>query len=824
MAGFEQFAKVEEPAGFDQFDESSGFDQFSRVEKPRNPVADVGSGINKTLIQVAGFPVDLANKALGVIGLGSDTPFLGTKSLEEFAGDVGAINVGLPETRAERVGKVVGSAVPGVGIVGGLAKATSMTAPILQGFRAAPGTFAATEAIAATGSAIGGEVGREQGEVGEVIGQIIGGIGAPFAVSTAAKLPTFRLAEKAIRPFTKTGGVNVAGEVIQRGVKDKALTVSLAEQADLLPGQKLTLGGQAGSSRLLSIEKAVARKLPELADDIARNEAETNLAIRKALETSGDVDNTVLFFEGQKIRVENALRARMSAAVSKMDESVSKLSPKATRADASRIISRELEDALSDARVQEKEIWSSLDGTQKLGLTETRQVFDEFITKETPLPAFVKSALKGKKLPDGSRKIKIMDFKDVRELRSKILRVQSSFRSQGNAEEAFILQQINKGILKDISNSNLGPDFSNAVTYSRSLNDKFTRGSVGNVLRFSPRGGRAVPPELVSEELLSTTAPKAATATRAARTATGDNQAMEDALVDSVKTKLFKSTGEFDSAAAKSFVEKKGELLNEFPGLKNQIEDAVDSVAARDVLERRIATAKIGLEDKRRSAAAIVLGANPDKRLNAILINPKRTRMLAQAVRVAKKDPAAIEGLQDAYNTELFRRGQTSRDDAFSNKILSGRSMRTFLNETKDDVVASGLYTKEDISRLNTIINTAERLEKQVLARPESAEIIASDASMIEDFILRVVGANIGAKFASGSGAPFVAAQAGSRFTRTIVEKLPFDKVTQILGEAVRNPEMMKDLLTRPTSFQAKREGLKRLNAWIATLGPTEEQ
>jgi hypothetical protein len=46
------------------------------------------------------------------------------------------------------------------------------------------------------------------------------------------------------------------------------------------------------------------------------------------------------------------------------------------------------------------------------------------------------------------------------------------------------------------------------------------------------------------------------------------------------------------------------------------------------------------------------------------------------------------------------------------------------------------------------------------------------------------------------------------------------------LGEAVRNPEMMKDLLTRPTSFQAKREGLKRLNAWIATLGPveTEEQ
>lgn len=789
----------------------------------RNPVADIGSGINKTLISVAGFPVDLANKLLGTVGLGSEKPFLGTESLTEIAGEAGAVNVGLPETRAERVGRVMGSAVPGVGIIGGLAKGTAMTAPILQGFRAAPGTFAATEGIAATGSAIGGEIGREQGPVGEVIGQIVGGIAAPQTLSTVAKLPTFRLASKVSRPFRKEGATNVAGEVVQRGVQDRDLTISLAESADLIPGEKLTLGGKAASSRLLSLEKAVAKKLPEVADDMARNEAETNLAIRKALETAGDVDNTVAFFEAQKFRVQNALNARMAAAVTKMDESVSKLSPKASRADASRIISRELEDALKDARIQEKDIWNSLDGTQKIGLPATRKAFDDFITKETPLPSFVRSSLKGKKLPDGTRKTKIMDFKDVRELRSKILRVQNSFRAQGNAEEAFVLGQINKGILEDISGSNLGPDFSNAVTYSRQLNDKFTRGPVGSVLRFSSRGGRAVSPELVAEDLLSTTAPKASQAVRATRNAVGSNEALEDALAESMKRKLFKDNGEFDATAARSFVESKGELLDEFPGLKNQIVNASDDVVARQGLESRIANAQTGLLDKRRSAAAIVLGANPDKRLNAILVNPKRKIMLAQAVRVSKKDPAAFEGLQDAYNKELFKRGQTAREDAFSNKVLSGRSMRTFFNETKDDILASGLYTKQDLTRLNRIINTAERLEKQIIARPESAQIIASDASLIEDFIVRVIGANIGAKFAGGTGAPLVAAQAGSRVTRTLVEKLPFDRVTQVLGEAVKNPALMKDLMTRPTNFQAKREGLKRLNAWIATLGPIEE-
>ena len=626
------------------------------LSSSRNPISDFGSGVNKTLLSVATFVPDLSSKLMGLVT--GQEPYDFNQKAEEIAGDIGLVNQGMPESRAERVGKIAGTAIPGIGAIGGLAKASSLTAPILQGFRAAPKTFATTEAVSAIGSGIGGEIGREQGETQELIGQVVGGIAAPYTLSTLAKMPTFRLLRKASKPFTKTGAKDVAGGVVQKGVKDKALTVNLANEANLLPGEKLTLGGKAGSSRLLSLEKAVARKLPEIADEMSKNEAETNRVIRNALKTGGDIDNTVMFFEAQKFRVENALRARMAGAVKKANKSIAKLKAGSSRAQASRIISNELEDALKDARIQEGQIWNNLDGTQNLSLPATRQVFDEFITKETPIPSFVRDSLKGKK-------VKIKTFKDVRELRSKILRVQTFARSQGNAEEAFLLQQINKGILEDIASSNLGPDFSNAVSYSRSLNDKFTKGTVGNLMRFSTRGGRAVSPELISEDLLSTTAPKAAQGVRAVRAAVGSNEALEDGILDSVKAKLFKGTGEFDEAAAKKFVESKGELLNEMPGLKGQIIDAATDINARNVLEGRISKAKVGLLDRRRSAAAVLLGANPEKRLVSILNHPKRKQMLAQIVRTAKKDPAAIEGLQDAYNVEIFKRAKTSRNDAF---------------------------------------------------------------------------------------------------------------------------------------------------------------
>ena len=161
----------------------------------RNPIGDLASGVNKTLISAVTAIPDISSQVMGAVT--GQEPYSFNKKAEAIAGDAGLVNQGLDESRAERIGKIGGTAVLGVGAIGSLAKATSLVAPILQGFRAAPKTFAATETIAAGGSAIGGEIGRTYGETEELIGQVVGGITAPFTLSTAAKMPTFRLLRKA---------------------------------------------------------------------------------------------------------------------------------------------------------------------------------------------------------------------------------------------------------------------------------------------------------------------------------------------------------------------------------------------------------------------------------------------------------------------------------------------------------------------------------------------------------------------------------------------------------------------------------------------------
>ena len=90
---------------------------------------------------------------------------------------------------------------------------------------------------------------------------------------------------------------------------------------------------------------------------------------------------------------------------------------------------------------------------------------------------------------------------------------------------------------------------------------------------------------------------------------------------------------------------------------------------------------------------------------------------------------------------------------------------------------------------------------------------------MLSNFLQRVVGANIGGALGQGSGAPLVAAGAGSKLVRNFFDKLPAAKVTEILKEAANNPALMANLLEKPTSIQKQRELLRQLNGFLVNAG-----
>ncbi len=803
------------------------------------PVQFAG-GFNETLANIAGFPVDVANKALGLVGLGVERPIGGSQQLTELGREVGAIEPeGLPETGFQRAGQITAASLPAFGAVGTaarLGRTGGFFQPIVESFRQAPRAFTAQEAASVAGAATLGEVGRAatgDSDAGQVIGEIMGGITAPAALAVAAKAPTLNIIREATRPFRKGASKQTAAQVVQGVVPDPGRTIVRSDDFQDIPGTAFTLGQKAGSDRLITLEKAVSRKVPELAEDMLQNEAQTNRALRSALNSFGErnpgqtrITATQEFFEGQKARVKNALNARMAGAVKSMRERIDALKPDSTRSDISRLINDELEDALKDARGQEKAIWESLDETAEMALRNVKDAADEFIGDQTPIPDFVRNFL-------DFDDVKVDNFKNIKEFRTKLLRAQRFARANGQADTAFFLQRINDGLLDDINASALSDDFGVAVDFSRELNNRFTRGRVGEALRFAPKGGRAIEPERVSETLFPTGSPVRATeglrATRQAVSAMPGVESpvrqseIEDNVARLIRTRIFKGTGEFDKAAAKSLVERKDEFLSQFPDLKRQVQAALDDEANVSQLERRVKTAQKTLKDSRKSALGLVLNAGDrvDDIVPNILNSPNRKRLLAQAARNTRKDRQAFKGLQDGYVDELFNRGLSGQADVNGDRILSGARLREFFKTTVQDVKNSGLFKAEELKRLDTIIKNAELLEQVGTSQKIAERALADNTNLLEDFLVRAMGANLGARFAGqniGAGS-LVSAEAGSKVARRIVEKLPQEKTIEILAEAVKDETLMKELLRLPLTPALKQKGLARLHAWMAGLG-----
>ncbi|MBI2240287.1 MAG: hypothetical protein HYU59_05725 [Magnetospirillum gryphiswaldense] len=222
-------------------------------------VADQGArGIADGALNIAGLPVDAANALLGLVGLGSDQPFMGSKSLKNSVNawnNLTADTIGAERPRAEpdnlaerfthRVGEEVGAmAVPAAGIVGkasqvGVQGARQMS-PLARAFvepaAVNPGRFINQETAAAVGAGTGAAIANEatraagykDGSTGHLVGDLAGALTGGLSVGVARHVG------------------NKAGEVLNamRGAPDytdqvvrDTVTDQIAEAAGLRPTQ-----------------------------------------------------------------------------------------------------------------------------------------------------------------------------------------------------------------------------------------------------------------------------------------------------------------------------------------------------------------------------------------------------------------------------------------------------------------------------------------------------------------------------------------------------------------------------------------------------------
>ena len=125
----------------------------------------------------------------------------------------------------------------------------------------------------------------------------------------------------------------------------------------------------------------------------------------------------------------------------------------------------------------------------------------------------------------------------------------------------------------------------------------------------------------------------------------------------------------------------------------------------------------------------------------------------------------------------------------------------------------------EEIKRLEQVTDTAKRLEKAIGTGRNIEQVLDESPDALVDLVSRIIGANIGAQGAAGStGAPLVAAGAGSRYMRNLTNRIPMNRTRDVLAQAVLDRDIMRDLLTKVKTPQQAEALRRRMNAWMVNL------
>jgi len=188
-------------------------------------------------------------------------------------------------------------------------------------------------------------------------------------------------------------------------------------------------------------------------------------------------------------------------------------------------------------------------------------------------------------------------------------------------------------------------------------------------------------------------------------------------------------------------------------------------------------------------------------------------------VRLVSDDPAAKAGLRRAFFDEGLIRAKAGYDDVLGDHFLAPAKLRDYFNGNRDLFLKSGLYSVEELGRVDKIIRIAELV--QVQAMPQfgkamtNAELQVTTAYQI---VGQIVGARIGRIFGTIQSAG-MGARVGRGVGGFISEKLGGGKLVALLEESLVDPEVARDLLMK-VNEATEQMIIRRLRSYLANLGP----
>jgi hypothetical protein len=456
-------------------------------------------------------------------------------------------------------------------------------------------------------------------------------------------------------------------------------------------------------------------------------------------------------------------------------------------------------------------------------------------------------------MDDPAGEVTPLTLTEIQEARQEALSLGRSLRSSGDDSTARIAYAFADGLLDDLNGLEAVADasYQTARSYSRALNDTFTRTFAGDILGTAKTGEARIAPELLANRVLAggvdptllrvnqlkniatfmrTEGVPGATPEETLNTVSGS---IED-MLRNVRAEAYREvrdpetgaiTPRIDETALRGWLGKNKELLGEdgFAALRRDLEDSEKA----EVILRQTQ-----LKNKKRT-----------KRLNSMKvfqdILPQTTDSPIHAVGDAINGRAPVRDLNRlvklASNKNFSESQREAAKEGIKASILEYASVKSGISSGTGDArtMYKVLFTgmKGSPSNMSPVaymkskglMNDSEAQTMETflteLARVETAAVkgnlvdIAKEMGPMVDFYVSIAGSAAGTRaytmMTGGQSGPGVitAASRGQEFLRQIFSKVPESLKMDVMGELMTNPTLLASLLTK-TSTQREKIGL----------------
>jgi hypothetical protein len=799
--------------------------------------------LNKSIATAFGAPVDITNAALNLVGLGTDRPIGGSKSIRQAMGIAGIETPErAPETFTERAGQVGGELasfmIPGAAATKALSQipvtagsklqtvgrlATQMQKEMIE----KPGRALAAETLAVPGIAAARTIAEENqfSPTQQMLAEVAGGVTPSALLSTATR--PLKLGLAALVPFTKSGAKVRASRRMQELVADPA---KAAQRIDDLEGSKLLPSARTEEPGLMALEQAVIKETPQAQATMTIKRAEIINSLKNEIRKSGNIKNTRKFLQARIGRLNKAIDARIERAAENVEQSLLALNtqgldPIVAKQASNKVVRDALEEALADARVQEEELWSAIPQTLKGKTSNTRSALQKEIdnlstAQQDDIPTIARTIIE-------SDDFNVTSVKEIDGLYRKLGEEATRARAAGDFNKARISENLRSAILSDLDNfgaKGAGADSLKAArAYSRQLNEKFRRGPIGNIMGFSREGGEKIARDLTIPTIIGPGGVKGRLGVEALQRAVDDPTALEGITnylkADFAQSVLDPNTGRVNPAKYETFVRRNAEILELVPSTRQQLASAR---SAEDVL-RRVTKKGDGFRkafDKSSvSVISRLVNSDINKEIKQVLASADPVESMASLVRAARKDKSgqAMEGLKAGLSEYLIDIvASKEKTDILGRLVIDANRLRTLLLDENFSDPLRQVFNKREMANITNAVKQMAAVQKQAATRKDM-EVIGDRAGFILEKLFQIVGAKVGAKASSTAGGSIQSANIGSTAARKFLNNLVADKAKAMLIDAVEDPKLMKVLLTHKLPNKANERVIR--NYMLSPIG-----